>query len=98
MRLCVDYRKLNGVTQKYAHPLPRIDDLFDTLAGSKYFSTLGLASGYYQVEVHVNDQAKTAFVTPRGLYELKIMQFGLRNAPATFPRLLTIIFAGEMGN
>ena len=63
-RICVDYRRLNDVTKKDAHPLPRIDDIFDALRGAKYFSTLDLASGYHLVPVDTSDQEKTGFVTP----------------------------------
>ena len=68
-RFCVDHRKVNAVTRKDAYPLPRIDKTLDTLAGSKWFSTLDLLSGYWQVEVDLNDQEKTAFCTPNGLFE-----------------------------
>ena len=64
MRLCFDYRKLNSITNKDAHPLPRIEDIFDTLSGSRYFTTLDLAMKYHQVEVNPEDQEKTAFSTP----------------------------------
>ena len=60
IRFCIDYRKVNEVTRKGAYPLPRVDDTLDTFVGSKYFSTLDLASGYWQVEVAENDQPKTA--------------------------------------
>ena len=97
IRLCIDYRKLNSITKKDAHPLPRIEDLLDTLAGSRFFTTLDLASGYHQVEVIERDQEKTAFVTPHGLFEYKVMPFGLCNAPATFQRLMTAVFTGLLG-
>ena len=61
------YRKLNLVTQKDAYPIPRIDDTLDTQAGSQWFSTLDMVSGYWQVEVGVEDREKTAFCTPNGL-------------------------------
>lgn len=83
-RFCVDYRKVNHVTRKDAYPLPRVDDILDTLAGSQYFSTLDLLSGYWQVVVDKEDQVKTAFCTPDGLLEFQVMPFGLCNAPATF--------------
>ena len=96
MRLCIDYRKLNSFTKKDAHPLPRIEDIFDTLSGSKFFTTLDLAMGYHQVEVRFEDREKTAFNTPYGLFQYNVMPFGLANAPATFRRLMTIIFSGML--
>ena len=93
-RFCVDYRKVNSVTRKDAYPLPRVDDLFDTLAGSQLFSTLDLISGYWQVEVHPGDKEKTAFCTSEGLYEFNVMPFGLCNRPATFQRLMNLLLAG----
>lgn len=84
LRFCVDYRRLNAVTRKDAYALPRIDDTLDALSGSKWFSTLDLASGYWQVEVAPEDREKTAFCTQEGLFEFQMMPFGLCNAPATF--------------
>ena len=69
--------KVNTVTRKDAYQLPRIDDTLDTLAGSKWFSTLDLISGYWQVENDDRDREKTAFTTPDGLFEFNVMPFGL---------------------
>lgn len=75
-------------------PLPRIDDLLDQLGKSKYFTTLDMASGYWQIRVHPDSQEKTAFVTPQGLYEFRVMPFGLCNAPAVFQRLMQQVLQG----
>ncbi|CAH8499030.1 unnamed protein product [Dicrocoelium dendriticum] len=88
LRLCIDYRKLNDVTRKDSFPLPRIDDTLEALSGAQWFSTLDLASGYWQVEIDPKDREKTAFIIPSGLYEFQTMPFGLTNAPATFLRLI----------
>ena len=87
LRMCVDYRRLNAKTVKDAYPLPRIQESFDALQGASWFSTLDLEGGFNQVAVEEEDKAKTAFITPFGLFEYNWMPFGLCNAPASFARL-----------
>ena len=94
LRFCVDYRHLNSVTKVDTYPLPRIDDLLDQLGRAKYFSTLDLASGYWQIPVHLDSQDKTAFVTTCGLFEFRVMPNGLRNAPAAFQHLMECVLRG----
>ena len=93
-RFCVDYRRLNIITVKDACPLPRIDDTLDMLAGKQWFSTLDLASGYWQVSLSQEARVKTAYATHSGLFQFKVMPFGLCNAPATFERLVDIVLQG----
>ena len=98
LTFCIDYRKVNAVTRKDAYPLPRVDDILDTLASCKWFTTLDLLSGYWQVEVDPNDREKTAFITHDGLFQFIKMPFGLCNAPATFQRLMDLVLAGLQWN
>ena len=88
LRMCVDYRALNKQTVKNRYPLPRIDDLLDTLYGAKYFSALDLQQAYHQVRLIPEDIPKTAFITHKGQYEYRVLAFGLSNAPATFQALM----------
>ena len=92
-RFCVDFCRLNDCTRKDAQPLPRIDDTLDALGGAQYFSTLDLASGYWQVEVDGRDREKTAFNSIRTL-PVSCYAFGLCNAPATFQHLMEQVLAG----
>jgi len=88
LRLCLDYQKLNAKTIRDSFPLPRIDESLDALNGTRLFTTLDLASGFNQVAVNEEDKAKTAFITPFGLFEYNRMTFGLKIAPASFSRLM----------
>ena len=86
----MDYRCLNNVTEKDAYPLPKIDECLDSLSGAKWFSTLDLYSGYCQVGVKPADKP----ITRKGLFQFRVLPFGLCNAAATFERLMEAVLAG----
>ena len=94
LRCCVDYRLLNAATIKDTYPLPRIDATLDALSGSTWFSTLDLKSGYHQIALSEPDKPKTAFSCSNGLWQWRVMPFGLCNAPATFERLMETVLSG----
>ena len=93
-QFCIDYRQLNQVTKVDAYPLPHIEDSLNTLGGARFFCSLDLASGYWQVEMDAADREKTAFITQGGLYKFRVMPFGLVNAPTTFERLMERVLRG----
>jgi len=92
LRMCVDYKALNKAIMNNQYPLPRIDDLFDRLLGTKVFSRIDLCSGYYQIRIAKGDEEKTACRTRYGSYEFLVMPFGLTNAPTTFCTFMNDIF------
>jgi hypothetical protein len=92
LRLRVHYHPLNAVTIKNKYPLPRINIPFDQLVGAQVFSKIDLRSGYYQIKIHAEDIAKTAFTTRYVLFEYLVMSFGLMSAPAHFMYLMNSIF------
>lgn len=97
LRMCLDFRALNKLTVKRNYPMPNIQDLFDQLEGAKVFSSLDLQSGYYQIPITKEDQEKTAFITPKGQYQFKVLCFGLTNAPASFQATMSKIFKKQLG-
>jgi Reverse transcriptase (RNA-dependent DNA polymerase) len=94
MRFCVDYRKLNNLTERDVYPLPRLDECIDRLGDVVVFSTLDANSGYWQVSMHPDDRDKNTFTCHVGTFHFKRMPFGLRNAPSTFQRAMDIILSG----
>ena len=92
-RMCIDYRKLNQATRKDHYPLPFMDQMLERLAGKEYYCFLDGYLGYNQIVVNPEDQEKTAFTCPFGVFAYRKMPFGLCNAPATFQRCMFAIFA-----
>ena len=97
-RVCVDYTDLNDACPKYSFPLPRIDQIVDVSAGHGMLSFLDAFSGYHQIPMHPPDEEKTSFITPHGLYCYNVMPFGLKNAGATYQRLVAKMFRPLLGS
>ena len=94
LRVCVDYQKLNGISQADAYPMPRIDDVLDQLGRPQFITTMDLTRGYWQAPVAQRARHMTAFSTPCGLFQFTMMPFGLQGAPATFQRLMDKVIKG----
>ena len=94
LRFCIDFRKLNAVTKGDCYPLPKISACLDALSGAHYFSAFDLRSGYYQVAMDPKDADKTSFVTKSGTYRFERLPMGLKNAGATFQRMMDLIMQG----
>ena len=96
-RMCVDFTDLNKACPKDSYPLPRVDVLMDSTAQHQLLSFMDAFSGYNQIQMHKDDQEKTSFVTSQGLFCYKVMSFGLKNAGATYQRLMNKMFAQQIG-
>lgn len=97
-RVCVVYTNLNDACHKDSFPLPRIDQIVDATARHEMLSFLDAFSGYHQIPMAPEDEEKTAFISPHGLYCYKVMPFGLKNVGATYQRLITNIFKPLIGD
>ena len=92
-RMCSDFTDLNKACPKDSFPLPRIDQLVDSIAGHKFLTFMDAFLRYNQIKMAEEDQEKTAFITSQGLYFYKVIPFGLKNAGATYQRLVNKIFS-----
>ncbi len=97
-RFCTDYRKVNAVTIPDCFPLPRMEDCVDNLGSARYVSKLDLLKGYWQVPLTSSASDISAFVTPDSFLQYSVMAFGMRNAPATFQRLINIAGLAKFQN
>ena len=97
IRLCLDFRQLNAVTERQAFPMPNVDEMLDALEGSKYFSSIDLGNAYYQVELSEDSQEKTAFSTKQGQYCFNRMPFGIAAAPGTFQEMMNKVIGKIKG-
>jgi hypothetical protein len=95
--MCVDFTDLNRVCPKDSYPLPRIDQLVDSVSGYDRLSFLDAFQGYHQIPISLTDQDKNAFITPRGAYCYKVMSFDLKNTRATYQRMITQMFGHMIG-
>ena len=95
--MCVDFINLNRVCPKDSYPLPHIDQLLDTTAGHKLLSFIDTFSRYNQIRMDDANQEKTSFVTSQGLFCYKVMPFDLKNAGATYQRLVNHMFGSQIG-
>ena len=96
-RVCIDFTDLNKVYPKDHFPLPKIDQLVDATSDHQRMSFLDAFQGYHQIAMSPMDQEKTTFITPRGIFCYKVMPFGLKNAGATYQRMITKMFAEQLG-
>lgn len=96
-RFCTDFRKVNAVSKPDCYPLPRIEDCVDEVGSAKFVTKLDLLKGYWQVPLTPRAKEICTFVTPKGLFSYNVMPFGLRNAPATFQRLMNRVLDGLSG-
>jgi hypothetical protein len=88
LRMCIDYHAVNAITVKDRYPLPHIEDLLNSMHSSCWFTKLDLAAGYHQIRIATADMQKTAFTTKFGLYEWRVLPFGLANAPTQFMHMM----------
>ena len=86
-RMCTDYRKVNSVTKTDSFPVPRMDDCIDNIGHAKYVTKFDLLNGFWPIPLKDRAKKVSAFVTPDGLYQHKVLPLGMKNSPATFPRL-----------
>jgi transposase InsO family protein len=94
-RLVIDYRLVNAITVRFQYPMPRIDDVLDSVGGARFFSSCDLTSGFWQLRLTDSDVPKTAFRTPTGLYQWRVLPMGLSNSPAVFQRTMSEVFQRE---
>ena len=95
--MCTDYRKVNSVTTTDSFPIPRIDDCIDKVGNSKYVTKFDLLKGFWQVPLTDTVKEVSAFATPNGLYQYKVMSFGMKNSSAMFQRLVNNVICGLDG-